>query len=608
MRIDIKRIEIHNFMSFGDEVFDFDKQHGMSLVTGKNFDIPNGKNGAGKSTLFATLLYGLYGQLSNKVKAENIANRYLDDKEVRVAVYLDLDGKTYKAVSGLNKRVQGYFNLFRIQEDGTEEDITKSSIAETRDYFENQLMHCDISLFLRTILLTSEQNYNFFNLKKQDKKDFIEKLFDIGMFGEMYARIHKDVLQSDKKIISHQNQLVVLNQNQDDYKKRIDAFKVQQQEEKAKLEGEIAKAEEVLASIQKSTVQKNTELIEKYQDASKKLYDAKFKVNEQITTKKLNVQKMTSEIQHNQHAKADRKAIINKHAELLSKLCSECKKVFDKYHSLSKYQGEIDDADQNIQSLSAQISKEKEACAALQKKMTEIDAKMQKAQQKIQELNSQYDKVRAKQSQAESNLSSLRSSLQQVVKKANPYADLLDETVKKIDSEVRLLEEITDSYKYLKKAEEIVSHESLKKFIIKDLIGIINSKIKGYLMKMGATFTCVFDENLDYQFVTDNGSCELQNFSCGEKKRLEIATCLSFRDFIAQRSNISSNILVVDEYIDSGIDTLAVESILQILKEFTVVSNQNIFIISHRSEVNNDIFDRTIEIQKKDGISSVHYL
>ena len=72
-------------------------------------------------------------------------------------------------------------------------------------------MHCDISLFLRTILLTSEQNYNFFNLKKQDKKDFIEKLFDIGMFGEMYAKIHKDVLQADKKIVSYQNQLVVLN-------------------------------------------------------------------------------------------------------------------------------------------------------------------------------------------------------------------------------------------------------------------------------------------------------------------------------------------------------------------------------------------------------------
>jgi len=148
----------------------------------------------------------------------------------------------------------------------------------------------------------------------------------------------------------------------------------------------------------------------------------------------------------------------------------------------------------------------------------------------------------------------------------------------------------------LRKAEQIVSQDSLKKFIIKDLICMINSKIKQYLMKMGAKYTCVFDEDLDYTFMTESGSCELQNFSCGEKKRLEIATCLSFRDFIAQRSNISSNILILDEYIDSGIDALAVESILNILKGFTTSSKQNIFIISHRSEVSNDLFDRVIEL------------
>ena len=61
MRIDIQRIEIHNFMSFGDEVFDFSMYDGMSLITGKNNDIPNSKNGCGKSALFSALLYGLYG-------------------------------------------------------------------------------------------------------------------------------------------------------------------------------------------------------------------------------------------------------------------------------------------------------------------------------------------------------------------------------------------------------------------------------------------------------------------------------------------------------------------------------------------------------------------
>ena len=598
---------MHNFMSFGDEVFDFDAQTGMSLVTGKNFDIPNGKNGAGKSTLFGALLYGLYGQLSNKVKAENIANRYIEDKEVRVVVFLDIDNISYKVATGLNKRAQSYFNLFKIA-NSKEEDITKSSIAETRDYFENQLMHCDISLFLRTILLTSEQNYNFFNLKKQDKKDFIEKLFDIGMFGEMYAKIHKDVLQADKKIVSYQNQLVVLNQNQDDYASRIERFKEQQEAEKEKLQKEISKVQLVLESISKNAVEKNTAMIEKYQEVSQKLIDAKFKANEQLNAQRMKIQKISSEVQQNQRICTDRKHTIDKHSELLGKLCEDCKKIFDKYHSLTKYQNEYNEATSKIEKLNASIDLEKTSSQQLQIKIVEIDNRLQKAQQKIRDLNSEYDKAKSKQTQTESNLNILRANLQQIQSKVNPYIDLLDGVKKKIENEQTLLNEIADNYKYLKKAEEIVSQESLKKFIIKDLIGIINSKIKTYLMKMGATFTCVFDENLDYSFVTDQGSCELQNFSCGEKKRLEIATCLSFRDFIAQRSNISSNVLVVDEYIDSGIDTLAVESILSILKEFTTSNMQNVFIISHRSEVNNDVFDRIIEIQKHNGISTIHYM
>lgn len=90
-------------------------------------------------------------------------------------------------------------------ENGEERDITKSTVAETRKFFEDEVLHCDVSLFLRTILLTSEQNYNFFSLKKQDKKDFIEKLFDIGLFGEMHDKIHKDVLRIEREVMLHQS-------------------------------------------------------------------------------------------------------------------------------------------------------------------------------------------------------------------------------------------------------------------------------------------------------------------------------------------------------------------------------------------------------------------
>lgn len=48
MRLTFKRIEIHNFMSFADDTFDFDQHNGLNLICGKNNDIPGSKNGSGK--------------------------------------------------------------------------------------------------------------------------------------------------------------------------------------------------------------------------------------------------------------------------------------------------------------------------------------------------------------------------------------------------------------------------------------------------------------------------------------------------------------------------------------------------------------------------------
>lgn len=608
MRISFHRVEIHNFMSFADEVFDFDTQKGLNLITGKNFDIPSSKNGSGKSNLFWALLFGLYGQLPDKMKSEHIANRSVEDKDVRVVVYLDVDGNNFKAVTGLNKRAQGYFQLMTCSKDWkTETDSTKSSIAETRKFFENQIIHCDISLFLRTVLLTSEQDYNFFKLKKQDKKDFIEKLFDISVFGDMYAKIHRDVLDVDKEALSLQNQLIVLNRNQDDYAKRIEDFDKQQNQQKEQLQTQTAKFQAEFDVMSKNTVKKNTELIGKYEDAKTKLDEAKQKVNEQILTKRANINKIASEIKLLISAKDDKSVALSKHAELIGKLCNDCKKVFLEYHSLTTYQKEIDESEKDIAAKKEVLKKEKSEFEDLQKKAALIQTKIDSAVNKLNELNKEYDETKSKQNAIQKKLEMLKMSLSQVEQKVNPYVALLDSTLNDIKEEQSKLDKVQKRAKCLKKAEEIVSQDSLKKFIIKDLIGLINNRIKTYLMKMGANYTCQFDENLDYDFMTDTGNCELANFSCGEKKRLEIATCLSFRDFISQRSNITSNILVLDEYIDSGIDTLAVDNILSVLKDFASEHEQNIFIISHRTEVTNEMFDRVIEVQKKNGISTITY-
>ena len=41
-----------------------------------------------------------------------------------------------------------------------------------------------------------------YEMKKSDKKEFVEQLFDIGIFGDMHQAIHRDILDADKRILA----------------------------------------------------------------------------------------------------------------------------------------------------------------------------------------------------------------------------------------------------------------------------------------------------------------------------------------------------------------------------------------------------------------------
>ena len=115
-----------------------------------------------------------------------------------------------------------------------------------------------------------------------------------------------------------------------------------------------------------------------------------------------------------------------------------------------------------------------------------------------------------------------------------------------------------------------------------------------YLTKFGAKYNVVFDADMEYEFTTEGGNYEYDNFSAGERARLMIAACFAFRDFMYIRNNLSSNILILDEFIDGAIDSIAIDSILDILKDFSKIWKQNIFVISHRKEIDNTVFNNII--------------
>lgn len=607
MRINFKKIQLKNFMSFSKQSFDISACSGMNLVQGKNNDIPGSKNGSGKSSLFAALLYVLFGQLQTKIKNENLANKFIDDKDMDLALLFDVDGEEYKIQRGLVKGKSSYLELFKTQ-DGKEVNITKSTIPETQQFIEKELIHCDVSIFLRTMLLTADQSYSFYMLKKADKKDFIDKLFDISMFESMYKLIHKDVLVLEKESLACQNQMMVLNKNHDDYNARLAAFEQSRNARLKILQDGIAQLQKKLEATKQVEVKSNTQVIAKLEDALEKLRSQYDTCAQGVLALQSEDGKIDVSLHKLNESKASRQSIIGKHRDILHKLCANCKKVFMTHYSIDKMLVEIKELDSKSKALESAKSSKQAQIEDSKKKMADFRQKMSKAQSKLKELSEQSSRASRDLQQVQSQLDEQTRDFNKELRSTNPYADLIQKSKKEINEGTKKLSKIEEKSKYLSFAESIVSQETIRKFIVKDLVVLLNNKIKTYLTKLGAKYYVEFNEDMDYNFVTSRGTYEWSNFSAGERMRIMIATSFAFRDFMSIRNGLNSNILVLDEYFDSAIDSLCVENIISILKDFSAKQNQNIFVISHRPEVSTEQFDNIILVEKTDNIAEVHVL
>ena len=604
MRLDFKKIEIHSFMSFEDEVFEFDTRKGMVLVRGKNNDLPDEVNGSGKSNLFNSLTYVLFGQVQDRIKKnENIVNRFVSDRDMRVVLTFYVDGKPYKIIRGLNKGKTSYLELY-----SGADDITKSTIAETQDFLEKEIIRCDLSIFLRTILLTSKQTYNFYELKKSDKKEFVEKLFDISVFGDMYQAIHRDTLDCDKSILAHQNKLLVLNRSNEDYSARMAQYDVDRKKKLSELDNAISNTRRSYNKLKSSEIKVNAEEKTKLETAMGKINAAKIKLNSSVSDVNNKISKIELAIHKLNSSKESKQAAIDKQASIMAKLCDSCQSVFAEHCGIAGYGKEISEINEKLVKLAAAAETESSKKLEIADKLKKLDEKLSLIESKIVSLTSEYNRASRELVLLESKINSMETDKKKTEAEANPYTELYDSNIKNIEAENTALDADVEKCRYLKFAENVVSQETLRKFIISDLIGLLNNKIKTYLTKLGSKYTVVFDSDMDYEFITEGGTYEFGNFSAGEQMRIMMATSFAFRDFMSIRNGLNANILVLDEYFDSAISSSCVERVLSLLKEYSEDCNQTIYCISHRSEVSTENFDSIIEIQKTNNISRILYI
>jgi energy-coupling factor transporter ATP-binding protein EcfA2 len=93
------------------------------------------------------------------------------------------------------------------------------------------------------------------------------------------------------------------------------------------------------------------------------------------------------------------------------------------------------------------------------------------------------------------------------------------------------------------------------------------------------------------------------SFSEGEKLRIDLALLFTWRSVAKLRNSVSTNLLIMDEIMDSSLDTSGTEEFLKIIQELS--ADSNIFIISHKGDQLFDKFHSVIRFEKVKNFSRI---
>ena len=91
------------------------------------------------------------------------------------------------------------------------------------------------------------------------------------------------------------------------------------------------------------------------------------------------------------------------------------------------------------------------------------------------------------------------------------------------------------------------------------------------------------------------------SFSEGEKMRIDLSLLFAWRAIAKLKNSASTNLLIMDEVFDSSLDTSGTEEFMKIIME--IVSDTNIFIISHKTDLLIDKFTNVIRFEKHKNFS-----
>lgn len=190
--------------------------------------------------------------------------------------------------------------------------------------------------------------------------------------------------------------------------------------------------------------------------------------------------------------------------------------------------------------------------------------------------------------------------------------DSLNSTIKKLQNVEKDLNtakervvKYSDEIEITKYIDSMCSDKGMKKIVLNIFVPNLNRAIMDNMKIFDLPYIVEFDETMKYTFTSRYGLAEVYNgLSEGQKRKINFAIAMAFRDFVTRIADFKINILFLDEVLDISTDAEALRDMVMLLKN-KIEEIGSIYLITHRGSDITECFDNKIEVSHDGRYSSL---
>jgi DNA repair exonuclease SbcCD ATPase subunit len=640
--MNIERVEIKNFMGFGEAAVDFDFSN-IVLIDGKNLDSSSAQsNGAGKSSIYEAIYWCLFGKTKRGLTGDSVINNAAK-KNCSVSLQFSVAKGLFNITRYRKDKTLGnHLSIEKLEPKKGTTVLTKGTVKDTQELL-NEIIGMSELTFLKMTSFGQGDIKPFADLSDAELKQVFEQALGLSILSESHDKLKKKrsamirkketldvVIEKLQGHVDHYKEILELNETalkeeRDSIKER----KKEKTEEILKIDEEIKLIKEEIARLDVSVKAKATQLA-KEKKAQEILLEKKKELTELNRAIRDSVVKADSHVEYASNFLVTLIDKVKNAKELVGTECGECGKEY-----------KPEDIEQTVESLATtlreakdDLTEKKEAADKLKDKESEIASGLKKIEAALDKfehiateaaaingdkiessrLNGTIDVLHKKKITLTEELAYTKSiKEEELEEKVATYKEKISEANSDISEKTEVGLELESEVGYMDMLESVLGNGGLKTYIFDNITPELNKTIAEYMNVINPDIEVEIDtfkklksgdirDKFSINVANATGANEYKGNSGGEQQIINLVISLAANVTFRSLMSGAVNVLFLDEPFENLDDSIS-ENVVELCQRFSS-SVDNLFLVSHNQGIKDLVAD-TLIVEKSGGYSTI---